>query len=180
MKIVALSDEDKELLPHYWTEKVVEKNEYLLTNGTICKYDSFVCSGSFKAFFINPKTGKEEIIFFAVENWWATDISSFSSQIPSIYFIQALERSVVLQIDKHSFGEMLIKISSLEKFFRIILESYIGSLQKRIIYEHSVDAKSRYFNFLRDYPEICEKVPQYLIASYLGVTPEFISRLKRA
>ncbi|MDG5493026.1 Crp/Fnr family transcriptional regulator [Psychroserpens sp. SPM9] len=178
-KHIKLSSEEENVIEDFWTKKILEKGDYLLRNGEICRTDNFVTNGVLKAFYINPQTGKEEILYFAIENWWATDIESFQKQKASIYNIQAIETTELLQINYHSFQKMLIKIPKLERFFRIILENYLGSLQKRLITNNTLDAEQRYFSFIENYSEIANKVPQYLIASYLGITPEFLSRIRK-
>ncbi|WP_430411608.1 Crp/Fnr family transcriptional regulator [Kordia sp.] len=178
-KYIILNSEEENLIESFWTEKTLKKGDYLLRNGETCRTDNFVISGALKAFYINSKTGKEEILYFAIENWWTTDIQSFQKQTPSIYNIQAIEETELLQIRYDSFQEMLTQVPKLERFFRIILENYLGSLQKRIIEDNVLDAKQRYANFIENYPKIATKVPQYLIASYLGITAEFLSRIRR-
>tara|TARA_R110001606_G_scaffold399289_1_gene583731 strand:+ start:7853 stop:8434 length:582 start_codon:yes stop_codon:yes gene_type:complete len=178
-KYVDLSSDEEKLIDFFWTEKTLEKGEYLLRNGEICRTDNFVANGALKAFYINPQSGREEILYFAIENWWATDIESFQKQKASIYNIQAIERTELLQINYNSFQKMLFEIPKLERFFRIILENYLGSLQKRLITNNTLDAQQRYFTFVENYAKIADKVPQYLIASYLGITAEFLSRIRK-
>ncbi|MDF0705782.1 Crp/Fnr family transcriptional regulator [Flagellimonas okinawensis] len=178
-KHITLSYEEAHLIETFWTEKTLEKGDYLLRNGQTCRTDNFVVNGALKAFYINPETGKEEILYFAIENWWATDIDSFQKQRPSIYNIHAIEKTTLLQISHDSFQEMLRQLPKLERFFRIILENYLGSLQKRIILNKTLDAEQRYLEFLKDYPEISKRVPNYLIASYLGISAEFLSRIRK-
>ncbi|MBO0321237.1 Crp/Fnr family transcriptional regulator [Muricauda sp. CAU 1633] len=178
-KHVQLSPEEKSLFDTFWTEKTLDKGDYLLRNGEVCKNDNYIISGALKAFYINSDKGKEEILYFSIDDWWATDILSFQKQRPSIYNIQALEETRLLQISYQSFQKMLAEIPKLERYFRIILEAYLGSLQQRIIVGNTYDAAYRYSAFLKDYPKIAQKVPQYLIASYLGISPEFISRIRK-
>lgn len=178
-KYVDLSSEEEKLIDFFWTEKTLEKGEYLLRNGEICRTDNFVANGALKAFYINPQSGREEILYFAIENWWATDIESFQKQKASIYNIQAIEQTELLQINYNSFQKMLFEIPKLERFFRIILENYLGSLQKRLITNNTLDAEQRYVTFVENYAKIADKVPQYLIASYLGITAEFLSRIRK-
>ncbi|CAN5247955.1 Crp/Fnr family transcriptional regulator [soil metagenome] len=178
-KFVKLNSEEESLIQKFWTEKTLKKGDFLLRNGEICRTDNFVVKGALKAFYINSESGKEEILYLAVENWWATDIESFQKQKPSIYNIQAIDKTELLQIRHDSFQEMLKQIPKLERFFRIILENYIGSLQRRIIANNVFDAEHRYSDFIEKYPEISDKVPQYLIASYLGITAEFLSRIRK-
>jgi len=177
-KYVKLNSEEENQIEIFWTEKTLQIGDYLLRNGEICKTDNFVIKGALKAYYINSENGKEEILYFAIDNWWATDIESFQKQKPSIYNIQAIDKTVLLQINHYSFEEMLRKIPKLERFFRIILENYLGSLQRRIIVNNVFDAERRYSDFLENYPKVAEKVPQYLIASYLGITAESLSRIR--
>lgn len=178
-KYVNLNSDEKNLFETFWTEKTLDKGDYLLRNGETCRTDNFVVQGALKAFFINSESGKEEILYFAIDDWWATDIESFQKQKPSIYNIQAIEETKLLQIRYNSFQEMLNRIPKLERFFRIILENYLGSLQRRIILNNVFDAEQRYSEFLESYPKITDKVPQYLIASYLGISAEFLSRIRK-
>lgn len=177
--IVVLTVEEEKIISDYWTEKTLKKGDYMLTNGAVCRTDNYVIEGALKAYFIDPETGKEEILYFAIEDWWATDLESFQKQIPSIYTIQAIEDTKLLQITKESFEKMLHEIPRLERFFRIILESYLGALQRKIITNQMYDVKQRYLDFLKQYPLLAERFPNYLIASYLNVSPEFLSRIRK-
>lgn len=177
--IVKLSEEEIAVMERLWKPKLLKKGDYLLRNGNVCRYDSYVVSGVLKAYYINAENGQEEIIYFAIDDWWASDIYSFSKQQPSIYTIQALETTSLLQISFSAFQQLLEEVPRLERYFRIILESYLGKLQQRIIYSHVHDAETRYYDFVRQYPLIAKRVPQYLIASYLGVSAEFISRIRK-
>ncbi|WP_306014570.1 MULTISPECIES: Crp/Fnr family transcriptional regulator [unclassified Allomuricauda] len=176
---IELNAEEEDLINTFWTEKILNKGDYLLRNGDICRTDNFVVDGALKAFYINPETGREEILYLAIDNWWATDIESFQKQQPSMYNIQAIKKTNLLQIGYDSFQEMLRQVPKLERFFRVILENYLGSLQKRIILNKTLDAEQRYLDFVRNYPKIEMEVPNYLIASYLGVTAEFLSRMRK-
>lgn len=178
-KHISLTKDEQLLIPGFWSQKTLDKGDYLLRNGEICRTDNYIISGTLKAFCINADTGNEEILYFAIDDWWATDMESFRQQEPSIYNIQALEKTELLQISFHSFQKMLEQIPTLERYFRIILESYIGALQKRIIYNHIYNAEQRYLDFLQNYPNIAARIPQYLIASYLGISAEFLSRIRK-
>ena len=178
-KHIKFSAEEKTLFETFWTEKTLDKGDYLLRNGEICRTDNYIISGALKAFYINSKSGREEILYFAIDDWWASDIESFQKQESSILNIQALEETKLFQINHSSFNMMLEQIPKLEKYFRIILESYLGSLQRRLIQNNVQDAEQRYFDFIEQYPKIVNKVPQYLIASYLGISAEFLSRIRR-
>jgi cAMP-binding proteins - catabolite gene activator and regulatory subunit of cAMP-dependent protein kinases len=176
---IRLTQEDVALFDTFWSTKTLSKGEYLLRNGEVCRTDNYVISGTLKAFYINADSGDEEILYFAIDDWWATDIESFRKQQPSIYTIQALEKTELLQINFHSFQRMLEQMPKLERFFGIILEGYLGTLQRRIVFNNIYDAEYRYLDFVRTYPEMAAKIPQYLIASYLGISAEFLSRIRR-
>lgn len=175
---ISLKEEDAEKVQSYWKRADLKKNDFLFQNGEVCEHDSYVVKGSLKASYVNAKTGKEEILFFAIENWWATDLDSFTKQTKSLYTIQALEDCTLLQIHFQAFNDLLREVPAMERYFRIILEGYIASLQRRIISLNSFSAEERYRIFVSQYPEINQRVPQYLIASYLGITPEFLSRIR--
>jgi CRP/FNR family transcriptional regulator len=150
---VNLNPEELLIFEASWTKKTLAKGEYLLKNGDACRYDNYVVSGALKAFYINSENGNEEILYFAIDDWWATDMESFSKQKPSIYNIQAIDETTVLQISYHSFQKLLHEIPSLERYFRIILESYLGSLQKRIIYNNVYDAETQVLRFFKNLPK---------------------------
>lgn len=177
--IVPLSEAEEGSLKDYWKEKTLKKGARLLTNGAVCRTDNYVVEGALKAYYINSETGSEEILFFAIEDWWASDLVSFQKQIPSIYNIEAVEDCKLLQITYDSFEKMVKEIPKLEGFFRIILEGYLGTLQRKIIINQVYDAKHRYLDFLKQYPLIAKRFPNYLIASYLNVSPEFLSRIRK-
>lgn len=133
---IRLTQEDVALFDTFWSTKTLSKGEYLLRNGEVCRTDNYVISGTLKAFYINADSGDEEILYFAIDDWWATDIESFRKQQPSIYTIQALEKTELLQINFHSFQRMLEQMPKLERYFRIILEGYLGTLQRRIVFNN--------------------------------------------
>ncbi|MGH1337465.1 MAG: Crp/Fnr family transcriptional regulator [Aureispira sp.] len=178
-KHIRLSSKEEELLETFWVEKTIDKGDYLLRNGETCRTDNYIISGALKTFYINPQNGREEILYFAIDDWWAADIDSFRKQETSIYNIQALEKTTLLQISSYSFSKMLEQVPKLERYFRIISESYLGSLQRRMIHHNIYSAEQRYFHFIEKYPQIANKVPQYLIASYLGISAEFLSRIRK-
>ncbi|MNL10465.1 Transcriptional activator protein Anr [compost metagenome] len=175
---IKMPPEELETVRGFLLEKRIKKNEFLFRNGEVCNYDSFILSGALKAYYINPVSGKEEILFFAIESWWATDLDSFANRTPSIYNIQAVDEVLLVQIHHQSLQELLQKIPKMERYFRLILQGYLSSIQRRIILMNSTTAEERYLDFADRYPKIIQKVPQYLIASYLGITPEFLSRIR--
>ena len=176
--VVRLSDEEANIFKLYWKERTINKHDFLVRNGEICRYDTYILNGTFKCYAINPDTGRHQINFLAIDDWWATDLSSFHNATASIYNIQALEDSLVLQITKDGFDSLVREIPSVETYFRIILQNYTVSLQRQIHRLTALSAFDRYTLFVEQYPEINHRVPQYLIASYLGISPELLSKIR--
>lgn len=175
---LSLNQEEIDLFGSLWTSRFLKKGQYLVQAGEVCKYDSFVVQGCLKTFHTNWQNGQEYILSFSLENWWASDLESFLKQKVATYDIQALEDCQVLQIDYPSFQTLLEKIPQFERYFRIITENYLFSLQKRILSTISQTKEERYKAFVKQYPQINQRIPQYLIASYLGITPEFLSKIR--
>jgi CRP-like cAMP-binding protein len=177
-RYVSLSEEEKNLISSFWTIKQLERGEHLLEEGSICRYDAFVLNGSLKGYITDPVTGKEEIVFLAIADWWATDLESFHNQTGSNLNIAAISPATVALISRSSFDEMLETIPRLEKYFRIILQNTATALLRRIYFRNAQDAKTRYKTFLQKYPSLNAQIPQYLIASYLGISAEMLSKIR--
>lgn len=177
-RYISLSEEDKSIISSYWTTKQLNRGEHLLSAGSVCRYDAFVLEGSLKGYITDPVTGREEIVFLAVADWWASDLDSFHNQHASSLNITAINPTTVALISLKAFTELLEKLPKLEKYFRIILQSHATALLRRIYYRNAQDAKSRYRTFLQQYPILQEQIPQYLIASYLGISAEMLSKIR--
>ncbi len=175
---VSLSEEETYLVSSYWIIKQLGRGEHLLEEGSVCRYDAFILNGSVKGYILDPSTGKEEIVFLAIADWWASDLDSFHSQTASSLNITAISPTTVALISYTSFIELLEKLPKLEKYFRIILQKHAAALQRRIYFRNALDAKSRYEAFLQKYPALHAQIPQYLIASYLGISAEMVSKIR--
>lgn len=175
---VTLSEADKTIISSFWTIKQLGRGESLLEEGSVCRYDAFVLKGSLKGYIIDAITGKEDIVFLAVADWWASDLDSFHNEYPSKLNITAITATNLALITRTSFNELLERLPKLEKYFRIILQSHTTALLRRIYYRNAHDAKSRYKKFLQQYPSLQEQIPQYLIASYLGISAEMLSKIR--
>ncbi|MBD2703080.1 Crp/Fnr family transcriptional regulator [Spirosoma sp. BT702] len=158
--------------------KMLRKRQYLVQAGDVCKYDSFVVKGCLRTYFVDERGG-EHVVQFAVENWWTGDLYSFLSGSPAAYNTDALEDSELLQIDQASLDQLYERVPKFERFFRILTQRAFVSAEKRVIATISQTAEERYNNFIRSYPGLDQRVPQHLIASYLGFTPEFLSRMRK-
>ncbi|WP_299434526.1 Crp/Fnr family transcriptional regulator [uncultured Aquimarina sp.] len=176
-KFVSLTEGEINLFCSFLSLKEVKKKDYLLRQGEVCHSNNFVIKGCFKAFDIND--GEENITQFAIENWWLADVKSFTTQCPALFFIQALEDSAVIQLPYDKMEEVYQKIPKIERFFRIAFQISFANLQERIVKMNSLSGKERYKHFIATYPKIEQRVPQYMIGSYLGLTPVFLSNVRK-
>ncbi len=176
-KHISLTELDKEHLLTLLKVKNVLKKEFVLKQGQTCKKIYFVEYGSLRAFNIDDE-GKESTLMFAVKDWWITDMNCFVNKKPALLSIEALENSKIIELDFHLLEELYQKLPKFERFFRILFQNAYIREQQRALYNISYKTEERYWQFVEKYPEISEKVTQKQIASYLGVTPEFLSALK--
>ena len=176
-QVVTLDDASAALLKTFVTERTYLKHQYIVQQGDVCKTESFVISCCTKTFYAN-ENGQEHIIYFAVENWWSADIGSFVSQTPADFSVQCIEDTKVIQFHSHNIEALFEAIPVMERFFRKIIERAYTSSQKRLIRNYSHTAKERYLHFKKTHPYLDQRIPQYMIASYLGVTKEFFSKMK--
>jgi CRP-like cAMP-binding protein len=176
-KFANIPDDDMTAILACFKSIDVAKKNNLLVEGKICKSNYFVSKGCLRLFFINEK-GMEQTIQFALENWWLADYISFSSQIPSNFYIQAVERSEVLVLDFDVQEELLSRFPQMERYFRLVHQRAHAASQFRIktLYNHSREDLYHLFN--KRYPEFVQRIPQYLLASFLGFTPEYLSEIR--
>lgn len=176
-KYINLSNEEEEILRSNVTLRKYLKNQYLVQQGDVCYFTSYVISGCTKTFFVDDE-GQEHIIMFSAEDWWSSDIGSFVMQTPADFNIQCIENTVVIQFSFENMEKLYREIPKLERYFRKIIERAFVASQKRIIRNFSMTAKDRYLIFKENYPNMEQRIPQYMIASYLGITKEFLSKIK--
>jgi CRP-like cAMP-binding protein len=160
------------------TPKTFEKKSYLIKEGQICRSKYFLVSGLIRSFYIDNK-GNEKITQFALENWWVTNLESFTKNIPSSSAIQAIEKTTVLIFDKEELDKLYIKLPKLERFFRIITENMLIAIQRKSDIYLQMKSKDRYDDLISNFPAFAQRVPQYMIASYLEITPEYLSELRK-
>ena len=176
-KYIALTKDEEAYLDSKMVYRKYQKGQYLVQQGDVCKYECFVVSGCSKTSYIDEQ-GQEHIIMFSVEDWWTSDMGSFINQTPADFNIQFLENTELIAISHDIIEDLYSQIPKLERFFRQVVEkAYIAS-QKRIVRNLSMTAKDRYLYFKEQYPEIEQRIPQYMVASYLGITKEFLSKIK--
>lgn len=176
-KHISLSPEEQQLFlskteVHHFKAKTI-----LLNSGQVCKHSYFVNSGTLRSFNINDNI-VEHVLSFACEGWWISDMYSLISQKPGNLFIEVLEDAEVVLLSKENQEQLYIEIPKLERFFRILTENSLVANQQRLMDSLSLSAEERFEKFCEKYPTLTQKIPQKQIASYIGVTPEFFSKMK--
>jgi CRP-like cAMP-binding protein len=175
---VDLTEAEEAILTSKVRSRTYLKGQFIVQQGDICKYSSFLVSGCTKTFFVDDK-GQEHIVMFAIEDWWTSDIGSFITQTPADFNVQCLENTEVFQFSFEDQEVLYQSIPKLERLFRKMIEKHVVSSQKRILRGLSLSAKEQYLFFKQEYPTIEQRVPQYMVASYLGITKEFLSKIKK-
>lgn len=156
----------------------VKQGEFVENSGKVTPSFIHVVSGCLMTYF-SDKDGHDHVIQFATAGWWTGDLHSFTRQVPSIYSTRALADSEILYLPKTDMDNLLEKVQKFERFFRIIFQNSLVTHQQRIIQNFSATAEERYEFFLQKYPSLEQYVPLKYIASYLGITPEFLSKIRR-
>ncbi len=175
---IPLTEDQLSLVGSLFVPRTLRKNERLLNAGEVCRYQAFVGKGCLRSYTVDEK-GKEHVVYFAPENYWISDLSSFTKHEPSIYCIDALEDSDVLLIDKPSSDKLMEQVVEIRVLFATLFQNSMIAMQKRILAVLSTPAEQRYHDFLTTYPTLTQRIPQHTIASYLGITPESLSRIRR-
>ena len=176
-RVVSLTEEEEHILRSIITVRKLLKGQYFLQQGDVCKFSGFLVKGCTKTFYVDDE-GQEHVVMFSIEDWWTSDMGSFITQKPADFNVQCLENTELIQFSFEDQEQMMREIPKLERFFRIIIERAFVASQKRIVRNMSMSAKDRYLIFRKEYPLIEQRIPQYLIASYLGITKEFLSKIK--
>ncbi|MFE3871854.1 Crp/Fnr family transcriptional regulator [Flavobacterium sp. ZS1P70] len=175
---VILTQEELELCKTFFIPKKLRKKQVLLQEGDICIYNTFIEKGLLRSFTMDEK-GNEHIVQFAIEGWWITDLSSYLTNSTSIYTIEALEDSELLLLTTSAREALMDKIPMFERYQRLLLQNAYIANQARINSALTETAEEKYINLGNTYPGIVKRVPQHMIASYLGLTPETLSRIRK-
>jgi len=177
-KRIHLRDEEFSRCTQFFIPRKVKKRQFLLQEGDICRHIAFVNSGCLRAYTVDHK-GEEHIIQFAIEDWWISDLNSYLTGSPATYNIDALQDSEVLLLEKSARDKLLEAVPAIERFFRLLQEANYIATHRRINNSLSASAEERYLQFIKTYPALVEQVPQGHIASYLGITPQSLSRIRK-
>ncbi|HMJ71079.1 MAG TPA: Crp/Fnr family transcriptional regulator [Cyclobacteriaceae bacterium] len=176
-KHITLTDEEKTSFTSRLKQISVPKKDILLNEGQVCRAIYFVNGGTLRAYHVD-RQDRETTIMFGVADWWITDMYSFLNQVPAIMHLDALENSEVLELSKENMDSLYIDVPKFERFFRIIVQNAYVREQVRVIQNLSMTAEERYEIFLKKYPQVVQRVTLKQIASYLGITPEFLSTIR--
>lgn len=173
-----ITDTEFESFEKYFFSKSFDKKTVLAEEGKVCKYVYFILHGSGYSYYINEQ-GEKNVIQLAIEGYWITDQYSFFQQKPGVYFIELIEPTDVLVMNREHFETLCRSNILFERFFRLLIQNAFVALQYRLAKTNSEEAESRYVEFAGLYPHFIQRIPQYLIASYLGIKPQSLSRIRK-
>jgi CRP-like cAMP-binding protein len=177
-KHLPLNDLEVEALVAKLTERKIKRRQYILQQKDVCKHYTYVVNGCFKMYKVDVN-GQEHNLQFAIDDGWIADIGSFHSGKPSELYIEAIEQSTILQIEKPNLLSLYTNHPKFDRIFRVLIENAFVSLQKRVLQNISSTAEERYLDFLKIYPSLFNRISNVQIASYIGVTPEFLSKIRK-
>ena len=175
---ISITPEELDFCKSLFKTKKLRKRQYLLQEGDVCRYQAFVERGILRTYSVDEKGG-EHILQFASEGWWVADLSSYLTGEPSLFNIEALEDVELLLLTKTSWDQLMEAVPKFERYFRILIQNSLVATQKRLMQSLSESAEEKYIKFTQTYPACVQRVPQHMIASYLGVTRETLSRLRK-
>lgn len=177
-KHIQLDKDEEEFFLSLLEHKSIKRKDYLLQQGDVCKTESFIIKGCLRTYTIDSN-GFEHIVMFGIEDWWVGDLFSFLTKTPTSYYIDALEDTEVLQITKENLDKLYEKAPKFERFFRVIIQNAFIAQQTRINQNLSYTAEQRYLDFINRFPHLEQRLSQKQVAAYLGITPVFLSMLRR-
>ena len=172
------SEEEKKIIQSYFKSKKLKRKQFFLQEGEICNCLAFIVKGALYSYSIDSK-GTEHVIQFGLEGWWIADLYSFFTREPSSINIEVLEDCELLFIEKINQDELMKKIPRFEGYYRVLYQNAYIALQKRVGGTIGLSAEEKYANLIEQYTPLLNRVPQHLIASYLGITPETLSRIRK-
>ncbi|TVZ28375.1 CRP-like cAMP-binding protein [Gillisia sp. Hel_I_86] len=177
-KVISLSESEQQEFTSILEEVKISKKNFLIEPGDLVNSEYYVVSGCLEAYYLD-ETGDKHIIQFALEDWWISDFEAFFNNVPAKLYVETIEDSVLLGINKGVLEVLYTRIPQFERFFRIKTTSAFVSLRTRILSTLQKSGKERYLEFCESYPKIEQRVPNYLIANYLGLKPESLSRIRK-
>ena len=177
-RFISLSSEEEKIFTDLLVCETIPKKTILLREGEVCQFEGYIQKGCFRAYYLDDN-GFEVTILFAIEDWWISDIASFQDQKPSNLYIETIEDSEIFTLNPTTKEKLLQEIPKFERVFRMLVQRNLFTLQNRLVNTISKSASDRYLEFIKVYPTIPQRVAQYYIASYLGVSKEFVSTIRK-
>lgn len=177
-KSVRFSSDELAIFNDILKFKTVPRKTFLLQQGEICNFEYYIVKGCIRSYCIDEK-GNEVIMTFALEDWWVSDMASFNDQKPSQLFIETIEDCELLELNPQSKEELLLKAPRFERVFRLMVQKHLSAVQERLFGNIASSALERYLIFLEKFPNLPQRVPQHMIASYLGISAEFLSKIRK-
>ena len=174
---MSLDEQEAAVLTNYVRYRKIKKKEFLLREEQVCTANYFVLKGCLRMYFIR-EDGVEQITQFAIENWWITDFQSLDWQQPSRFYIQSIEPAELAILDRDNIAPLCDRLPQADRYLRLVVQRAFAAAQQHRFFMQSDTSEERYLRFTNGFPEFVQRIPQYMVASYLGFTPEFISKLK--
>jgi CRP-like cAMP-binding protein len=176
-RFISLNENEAGILLPYFEYRQVKKKEHILEEGKICMANHFILKGCCRMYSITG-AGSEQIVQFAIDNWWITDYRSLDNQRPSEFSIQAVEPCEIASLRRSVQDELFERLPKLERYFRLVLQRAYAAAIMRVKYIFTESGEERYQNFTHSFPEFIQRIPQYMLASYLGMSAEFLSKIR--
>ncbi len=177
-RYVPLNKKDEAEFTSIIQVKKVKRKEFIVEPDRTCTHQTYVLKGAFRSYFVN-EDGIDHTIQFAIEDWFISDFNSYINQVPASLYVEALEDAVVQQIAFGDVEDLCQNNPKFERFFRLVAQKSFAFAQRRVLSNLGKSAQERYIEFQGQYPSIVQRVPQYALASYLGMTPEFLSKIRK-
>lgn len=177
-KFIELTESEEQLIIDHLTPRTFKRGEFLTKEGEVNRYTNYIVSGATRVYYID-QTGQEHVIQLGMTDWWTSDFSSFITQTKGILYTEALEKTEVLSFSYDQLQEVYRLVPGMERFFRLLIQKAYAAFQRRVLESLSMDAEERYLAFREFYPDMDQHLPQKYIASYLGMSAEFLSKIKK-
>lgn len=177
-RYVSLTQEEEKRLSSIIKTSRVKKKQFIIQPGFVCQNRTYIAEGAFRVFYLDDD-GKEHTVSIGIEDWFVTDFYSYINQEPALNFAEALEDSIIFQMSYDDIEDLCKEVHALSEYFRLTTEKAFAFSRRRVISNISMTAEERYDQYYKKYPQIVNRVPQYVLASYLGMSPEFLSKIRK-
>ncbi len=177
-KNVHFTEEEVSQFKSFLVLKKLPKRHFLLKPGEICTFETFIVSGCIRKYYVDPQ-GIEVTLMLAIEDWWVGDLDSTTNHRPTKIYLETIEPCTVLELSTAAKERLLVQIPKFERIFRIMLQNNVAKYQDRLITILSKSATEKYLDFMDTYPKFVNRIPQIYIASFIGISPEFLSKIRK-